>query len=107
MQRYELVDKFGEQGYDILMPHTVHETYQHTTQKIEANEGHGLGKYSEHETMHKLTKHFREHFTRKGSHETIYRDLFRRLTFRSDPIISSFDEKISFLLCVPKKLPLY
>ena len=89
------------------MPHTVHETYQHTTQKIEANEGHGLGKYSELETMHKLTKHFREHFTRKGSHETIYRDLLRRLTFRSDPIISSFDEKISFLLCVPKKLPLY
>ena len=40
------------------MPHTVHETYQHTTQKIEANEGHGLGKYSELETMHKLTKHF-------------------------------------------------
>ena len=100
---------FGEQGYDILMPHTVHETFQHTTQKIEANEGHGLGKYSEHEheTMHKLTKHFQEYFTRNGSHETIYRDLLRRLTFISDPIISSYDEKISFLLCVPKKVPLY
>ena len=35
----------------------------------------------------------RNQFTRKGSHETIYRDLLRRLTFRSDPIINSFDEK--------------
>lgn len=77
------------------MPPTVHETYQHTTQKMEANGGHGLGKFSEEslESMHKLTKYFREHLSRKGSHETIYRDVLRRLTFRSDPIINSFDDK--------------
>ena len=94
-RQFELVDEFRKEGYQILMPPSVHETYQHTTQKIEENGGHGLGKFSEEslESMHKLTKHFREHLTRKGSHETIYRDLLRRLTFRSDPIISSFEEK--------------
>ena len=43
-RQYGRVDKSREQGYEILMPPTVHETYKHTTQKMEANGGHGLGK---------------------------------------------------------------
>ena len=94
-RQYELVDKFRHMGYEIMMTPSVHELYQHLPQKIENNNGEGLKKFSEEglEASHKLTKKYREYLARKSSTKVNTRDVLRRLTFRSDPCISSFEEK--------------
>ena len=90
-----IIERFGEKGFEIKIPPTVHELYAHLEEKIRANNGYGLKQYSEEnlEALHKICRKYREELARKTSNEDNLRDVLRRLNFRSDPIIRAFEEK--------------
>lgn len=96
-RQFVLLDEIGSEGVEIVLPPNVHQTYNHVPQRIKDNNSEGLKKYSEEnlEAMHKLAKRYRETLARKTTNEDNMKDVLRRLNFRSDPVISTFDEKTS------------
>ena len=73
------------------IPPSIHRLLAHSAERIQVNEGYGLGKLSEEslEAQHKLLRTAREILARKSS---LFNNLYDVLTFictRSDPVIRS------------------
>ena len=73
------------------IPPSIHRLLAHSAERIQLNDGYGLGKLSEEplEAQHKLLRTAREILARKTSlYENLY-DVFTFLYTRSDPLVRS------------------
>ena len=80
---------------------TVHAVLAHSFNIIRNNKGKGLKCHSEEgsEGSHKVLKFLREHGGRKMSLELNMKDVFRKMFFRSDPIVRNMKRKVICSRC--------
>ena len=73
------------------IPPSIHRLLAHSAERIQLNDGHGLGNQTEEplEAQHKLLRSTRELLARKTSLHDNLHDVFTFLYTRSDPIVRS------------------